>query len=38
MNVFQRYGVSVEQIERFDARNLPLRAEMARNLQSFGSG
>jgi hypothetical protein len=29
-------GTSVEQIERFYARNLPLSAEMARNLQSFG--
>jgi hypothetical protein len=29
---------SVEQIERFYARNLPLSKEMAKNLQSFGSG
>jgi hypothetical protein len=29
-------GTSVEQIERFYVRNLPLNAEMARNLQSFG--
>ena len=29
-------GTSVNQIERFYARNLPLSAEMARNLQSFG--
>ena len=27
---------SVDQIERFYARNLPLSKEMARNLQSFG--
>jgi len=26
----------VEQIERFYARNLPLSAELARHLQSFG--
>lgn len=29
-------GASVEQIARFYARNLPMSAEMARNLQSFG--
>ncbi len=29
---------SVDQIERFYARNLPLSREMAINLQSFGSG
>ena len=29
-------GTSVEQIERFYARNLPLSKEMAKNLQSFG--
>jgi hypothetical protein len=29
-------GTSVDQIERFYARNLPLSKEMARNLQSFG--
>jgi hypothetical protein len=28
---------SVDQIERFYARNLPLSKEMAINLQSFGS-
>ncbi|MDA1117901.1 MAG: hypothetical protein O2979_07810 [Proteobacteria bacterium] len=28
-------GTSVEQIERFYAKNLPLSAELARNLQSF---
>jgi len=30
-------GTSVDQIERFYARNLPLSKEMAINLQSFGS-
>jgi hypothetical protein len=30
-------GTSVDQIERFYARNLPLSREMAINLQSFGS-
>ena len=29
-------GTSVEQIERFYARNLPLSPELAKNLQSFG--
>ena len=29
-------GTGVEQIERFYARNLPLSAELAKNLQSFG--
>ena len=29
-------GTSVSQIERFYAKNLPLSAELARNLQSFG--
>ena len=29
-------GTSLEQIERFYARNLPLSAELARHLQSFG--
>ena len=29
-------GTSVNQIERFYARNLPLSAELVRNLQSFG--
>jgi hypothetical protein len=28
---------SVDQIERFNARNLPLSAEFVRNLQSFGA-
>ena len=31
-------GTSVEQIERFYARRLPLSKEMAINLQSLGSG
>ena len=31
-------GTSVDQIERFYARNLPLSAELVRNLQSFGNG
>ena len=31
-------GTSVDQMERFYARNLPLSKEMAINLQSFGSG
>jgi hypothetical protein len=31
-------GTSVYQIERFDARNLPLSAEPFRNLQSFRNG
>lgn len=30
-------GTSVEQIERFYARHLPLSKELAQNLQSFGS-
>src|SRR5664280_933148 len=37
-NLAKNAGTSVEQIERFYARNLPLSKEMARNLQSFGSG
>ena len=37
-NLAKNAGTSVEQIERFYARNLPLSAEMARNLQSFGGG
>ena len=36
-NLAKTAGTSVEQIERFYARHLPLSAEMARNLQSFGS-
>lgn len=35
-NLAKNAGTSVEQIERFYARNLPLSAEMALNLQSFG--
>jgi integrase len=35
-NLAKNAGTSVEQIERFYARNLPLSAEMAMNLQSFG--
>ncbi len=35
-NLAKTAGTSVEQIERFYARHLPLSAEMARNLQSFG--
>ena len=34
-NLAKTAGTSVDQIERFYARNLPLNAEMARNLQSF---
>jgi hypothetical protein len=30
-------GTSVSQIKRFYARNLPLSAELVRNLQSFGN-
>ena len=35
-NLAKNAGTSVEQIERFYARNLPLSQEMAKNLQSFG--
>ncbi|MGJ0506029.1 MAG: HK97 family phage prohead protease [Methylocystis sp.] len=35
-NLAKNAGTSVEQIERFYPRNLPLSAEMARNLQTFG--
>jgi hypothetical protein len=35
-NLAKNAGTSVEQIERFYARFLPLSKEMARNLQSFG--
>ena len=35
-NLAKNAGTSVEQIERFYARHLPLSGEMARNLQSFG--
>src|SRR5207302_1433105 len=37
-NLAKNAGTSVDQIERFYARNMPLSKEMARNLQSFGSG
>ena len=36
-NLAKNAGTSVDQIERFYARNLPLSQEMAINLQSFGS-
>jgi hypothetical protein len=35
-NLAKNAGTSVEQIQRFYAKNLPLSAEMAENLQSFG--
>ena len=35
-NLAKNAGTSVDQIERFYARNLPQSAAMARNLQSFG--
>ncbi len=35
-NLAKNAGTSVAQIERFYARNLPLSAEMARNLHEFG--
>ena len=35
-NLAKNAGTSVEQIERFYARNLPLSPELAKNLQSFG--
>jgi hypothetical protein len=35
-NLAKNAGTSVDQIERFYARNLPLSHEMAINLQSFG--
>lgn len=35
-NLAKNAGTSVNQIERFYAKNLPLSAELARNLQSFG--
>jgi len=37
-NLAKNAGTSVDQIERFYARNLPLSRDMAINLQSFGSG
>jgi hypothetical protein len=35
-NLAKNAGTSVDQIERFYARNLPLSPELARNLQSMG--
>jgi hypothetical protein len=35
-NLAKNAGTSVDQIERFYARFLPLSKEMALNLQSFG--
>jgi hypothetical protein len=35
-NLAKNAGTSVDQIERFYVRKLPLSAELARNLQSFG--
>ena len=35
-NLAKNAGTSVQQIERFYARHLPLSKELARNLQSFG--
>jgi hypothetical protein len=35
-NLAKNAGTSVNQIERFCARNLPLSRELAKNLQSFG--
>lgn len=35
-NLAKNAGTSVDQIERFYARHLPLSAELAKNLQSFG--
>src|ERR1019366_9486879 len=37
-NLAKNAGTSVDQIERFYARNLPPSKEMAINLQSFGVG
>jgi hypothetical protein len=37
-NLAKNAGTSVNQIERFYARNPPLSNEMAIKLQSFGSG
>jgi len=36
-NLAKNAGTSVDQIERFYAKNLPLSPEMTRNLQSFGT-
>jgi hypothetical protein len=38
VNLAKNAGTSVDQIERFYARNLTLSKEMAIYLQSFGSG
>jgi hypothetical protein len=35
-NLAKNADTSVEQIERFYAKHLPLSREMAKNLQSFG--
>ena len=35
-NLAKNAGTSVEQIERFYAKHLPLSREMAKNLQSLG--
>ncbi len=35
-NLAKNAGTSVSQIERFYAKNLPMSAELAKNLQSFG--
>ena len=37
-NLFKNAGTSVNQIERFYARHLPLSREIAKNLKSFGEG
>ena len=40
VNIFslvKNAGTSVDQIERFYVRNLPLSGELTKNLQSFGS-
>jgi hypothetical protein len=34
-NLVKNAGTSVDQIKRFYAKNLPLSAELARNLQSM---
>jgi hypothetical protein len=37
-NLAENAGTSVDQVERFYARNLPPSKKMSINLQSFGSG
>ncbi len=37
VTLLKNAGTSVDRIERFYARNLPLSKEMAINLQSFGA-